>query len=204
MVLSIAIVGGLKSITNVDCPWDLIGFGGQNPYVPLFADRPDTLARARCFPGAHASSGFALMCFYFMWRDRSPRLARWALALGIGVGVVFSIGQEARGAHFVSHDLVSAAIVWCVQLALYCWLLRPRKRENVLIELVVVAYCVWFLISRRCRTCARRSLWRCTASCKLSSGLPKNCDKSVLAGRARRRNASVYRCGPRRRTRRQR
>jgi membrane-associated PAP2 superfamily phosphatase len=125
MVLSIGIVGGLKVITNVDCPWDLIGFGGHNPYVPLFADRPDMLARAQCFPGAHASSGFALMCFYFMWRDRAPRLARWALAFGIAVGAAFSIGQEARGAHFISHDLVSVAIVWSVQLALYCWILRP-------------------------------------------------------------------------------
>ena len=65
------------------------------------------------------------MCFYFVWRDRSPRLARWGLSIGVGVGILFSIGQEARGAHFVSHDLVSAAIVWGVQLALYCWLLRP-------------------------------------------------------------------------------
>src|SRR4051812_26350679 len=29
VVLSVAIVGGLKSVTNVDCPWDLAGFGGD-------------------------------------------------------------------------------------------------------------------------------------------------------------------------------
>ena len=127
IVLSTAIVGGLKAITNVDCPWDLVGFGGHNPYVALLADRPDTLARARCFPGAHASSGFALMCFYFAWRDQSPRLARWALGFGIAAGAVFSIGQEARGAHFISHDLASAAIVWFVQLALYCWHQQPAQ-----------------------------------------------------------------------------
>ena len=127
IVLSTAIVGALKVATNVDCPWDLVGFGGHNPYVALFADRPDSLARARCFPGAHASSGFALMCFYFVWRDRSPRLARWGLGLGVAVGILFSIGQEARGAHFISHDLVSAAIVWSLQVALYCWLLRPTS-----------------------------------------------------------------------------
>jgi membrane-associated PAP2 superfamily phosphatase len=119
MLLSAGIVGGLKSITNVDCPWDLTPFGGHNPYVALFADRPDALPRARCFPGAHSSSGFALICFYFVWRDRSRRVAGWALAIAITVGVAFSIGQQARGAHFLSHDLVSAAIVWFVQLALY-------------------------------------------------------------------------------------
>lgn len=119
MLLATLLVGGLKSVTNVDCPWDLIGFGGNNLYVALFADRPDALSRAQCFPGAHASSGFALLCFYFVFRDSSRRLARWMLAAAIAVGIAFSIGQEARGAHFLSHDLTSAAIVWFVQLGLY-------------------------------------------------------------------------------------
>jgi membrane-associated PAP2 superfamily phosphatase len=126
MVLATLIVGGLKTVTNVDCPWDLAGFGGTSPYVALFADRPDALRHAQCFPGAHASSGFALMCFYFVFRDRSRRVAHWLLAAGLAVGIAFSIGQEARGAHFLSHDLASAAIVWFVQLALYVKLLRPR------------------------------------------------------------------------------
>jgi membrane-associated PAP2 superfamily phosphatase len=131
MLLATAVVGSLKAITNVDCPWDLAGFGGHNPYITLFADRPDSLPRARCFPGAHASSGFALMCFYFVWRDRRPRLAAWALAFGILVGLAFSIGQEARGAHFLSHDLVSLGVVWVIQLALYrklLWTPEPASR----------------------------------------------------------------------------
>ena len=126
MVLATGLVGGLKSITNVDCPWDLAGYGGDNPYVTLFGDRPDALPRAKCFPGAHASSGFSLMCFYFALRDRSRRAAWWALAGALLVGVIFSIGQEARGAHFLSHDLTSAAIVWFLQLGLYAWFLKPR------------------------------------------------------------------------------
>jgi membrane-associated PAP2 superfamily phosphatase len=130
MALSTGIVGILKTVTNVDCPWDLIGFGGHNPYFTLFADRPDALPRAKCFPGAHASSGFALVCFYFVLRDRSARLARLALAGAILVGVAFSIGQEARGAHFLSHDLTSAAIVWFAQLGLYAAMFG-RARERV-------------------------------------------------------------------------
>jgi membrane-associated PAP2 superfamily phosphatase len=119
MLLATGIVGLLKAVTNVDCPWDLAGFGGSHPYVALFADRPDALARVQCFPGAHSSSGFALTGFYFAFRDRSRRLARSALLGAIAVGIAFSIGQEARGAHFLSHDLTSAAIVWFVQLAMY-------------------------------------------------------------------------------------
>jgi membrane-associated PAP2 superfamily phosphatase len=130
LLLSTAVIGGLKAITNVDCPWDLLGYGGDNPYVALFAHRPDALPQARCFPGAHASSGFALVCFYFLLRDRSLRLARWALAGAIVVGVAFSIGQEARGAHFFSHDLSSAAIVWFLQLALYSWMVARANRDN--------------------------------------------------------------------------
>jgi membrane-associated PAP2 superfamily phosphatase len=119
MLAATGIVGALKATTNVDCPWDLAGFGGAHAYVALFADRPDALGRAQCFPGAHSSSGFALICFYFAFRDCAPRAARWALLCAIAVGIAFSIGQQARGAHFLSHDLASAAIVWFVQLAMY-------------------------------------------------------------------------------------
>jgi membrane-associated PAP2 superfamily phosphatase len=127
MLLATLIVGGLKAVTNVDCPWDLAGFGGHNPYVMLFADRPDALKRAQCFPGAHASSGFALVCFYFVFRDRSRRAARWMLCAALAVGIAFSIGQEARGAHFLSHDFTSAGIVWFVQLGLYAWYRRGGR-----------------------------------------------------------------------------
>ena len=90
----------------------------------MFADRPDYLPRAQCFPGAHSSSGFALMSLFFALRDRCRRVARGALALGIGIGVAFSIGQEARGAHFLTHDFASAALVWWMLLALYAWMLE--------------------------------------------------------------------------------
>jgi membrane-associated PAP2 superfamily phosphatase len=128
VALSVGIVGGLKAITNVDCPWDLAEFGGKRPYVALFADRPDSLPHAQCFPGAHASSGFSLVFLYFLLRGRHRRRARWALMGAVAVGVIFSIGQEARGAHFVSHDLTAAAIVWFAQLLLYVWILGSQDR----------------------------------------------------------------------------
>jgi membrane-associated PAP2 superfamily phosphatase len=119
MAVVTACVGLLKQVTNVDCPWDLADFGGTRPYVALFASRPDTLPHAACFPGAHSSSGFSLLAIYFALRDREPRFARIALVAGIAIGVVFAFGQQARGAHFLSHDLTSAAIAWTVLLALY-------------------------------------------------------------------------------------
>jgi membrane-associated PAP2 superfamily phosphatase len=119
VALSAGIVGALKAITDVDCPWDLAEFGGDRPYVELFASRPEMLPHAACFPGAHAASGFALVFGYFLLRERAPRGARWAFLTALLVGTAFSFGQEARGAHFLSHDVTSAAIVWFTQLMLY-------------------------------------------------------------------------------------
>jgi membrane-associated PAP2 superfamily phosphatase len=127
IAVSTALVGILKVLTNVDCPWDLTGFGGDRPYVALFADRPDYLPRAQCFPGAHSSSGFAMMSLFFALRGRRRRAAYWALALGMTVGVAFSVGQQARGAHFLTHDLASAALVWWVLLALSAWMLEKPQ-----------------------------------------------------------------------------
>ena len=112
LVLVTVTVGLLKVLTDVDCPWDLSGFGGDRPYITLFGDRPDYLPAARCFPGAHSSSGFALMSVYFALRDDWERLARFALGGALLVGTLFSIGQQARGAHFLSHDLTSAGLAW--------------------------------------------------------------------------------------------
>jgi membrane-associated PAP2 superfamily phosphatase len=130
IVLATGVVGGLKAVTNVDCPWDLAEFNGDRPYVGLLADRPAGLPPARCFPGAHASSGFALIFGYFLLRDSSRQWARGALAGGLLVGLLFSLGQEARGAHFVSHDLTSAGVVWFVQLPLYRVMLVPAASSS--------------------------------------------------------------------------
>lgn len=119
VILTVGTVGLLKSVTNVDCPWDLQGFGGTRPYVHVIGDRPDGLPHARCFPGAHSSSAFAVVCLYFALRDRRPRLARVALLSGLAFGALFSVAQQARGAHFLSHDLTSAFVAWFVGLAIY-------------------------------------------------------------------------------------
>jgi membrane-associated PAP2 superfamily phosphatase len=87
--------------------------------VHLFGDRPDDLPRAQCFPGGHSSSGFALLALYFALRDRRPRAARWFLGGALAVGTLFAFGQEARGAHFLSHDLWSLGIAWFTCLAVY-------------------------------------------------------------------------------------
>lgn len=117
--LATGLVGTGKSLTNVDCPRDLDPYGGDRPYVRLLGDKPDDLPRGRCFPGGHSSGGFALLSLFFVLDERCRRLGWLGLACGLAVGSAFAVGQWARGAHFVSHDLWSAAICWFALLALY-------------------------------------------------------------------------------------
>jgi len=132
ILLAWGLVGALKEVTNVPCPWSVQGFGGERPHVGLFDARPHGFGHAACFPGAHSGSGFALFAFYFAFRDRRPRRALLALAIAAGVGTVFAFGQEARGAHFLSHDVTSLFLVWFVSLGTYhVWRKRfvlPRAR----------------------------------------------------------------------------
>lgn len=143
VVLSVGCIGLLKVLTRIDCPWDLQHFGGRFAYTGLLeALRSDLLGtatqasehRAACFPAAHASSGYALLALYFVLRERSRRLARLGLACGLCLGCIFGLAQQSRGAHFASHDLWSAFLVWTISLSLYSfafggWLwVRPSWR----------------------------------------------------------------------------
>nr|WP_232528699.1 hypothetical protein [Stenotrophomonas acidaminiphila] len=48
--LSTGMVALLKSMTQMDCPWDLQRYGGLRPFIGLFESRPELLGRAACFP----------------------------------------------------------------------------------------------------------------------------------------------------------
>lgn len=119
MALVPLVVGGLKTLTNVDCPWDVAGFGGTRPYAEWSLPRPDGLPHAACFPGAHSSSAFALFALYFLWRDPYPQRAQVALVGVLVLGGLFSLAQQSRGAHFLSHDLASALIAWLMCFGFY-------------------------------------------------------------------------------------
>lgn len=118
LALGTGLVNGLKAVTNVDCPWDLTRYGGLQPYIPLFADKPDLLKHGRCFPGGHSSGAFSLFGLYFLALHYKPQWAGATLAGVMLLGLIFAVGQWARGAHFPSHDFYSAFICWLVALLL--------------------------------------------------------------------------------------
>lgn len=120
------VVGFLKQVSAKHCPYDLQIYGGFAPYHGLLDFSARGLHSGACFPGGHASGGFALMSFYFVWRRDCPRLALAALAGGFAYGFVLGAGRMLQGAHFLSHNLWSAVIVWFVMLLLHRLVLYRR------------------------------------------------------------------------------
>lgn len=120
IALATGTVGWLKGVTNVDCPWDQSTFGGTRPDIGWLDRRPAGLPQGHCFPGGHASGGFSLLALAAVYGRRRPERARHAVAIALAVGFGYAATQWSRGAHFPSHDLVSAWISWNL-----CWWLEP-------------------------------------------------------------------------------
>lgn len=133
LVLAIALdsssVSLLKSLTNVDCPWDLVRYGGTRAAVGLFAARPAGMPHAACFPAGHASAGYAWVALYFAALLWQPRWRWHGLAIGLGAGLLFGGGQQLRGAHFLSHDVSALALCWFLSLGLFVLLQRHPCRS---------------------------------------------------------------------------
>ncbi len=106
-------VGWSKSATNVFCPSEIRRYGGDVPYVRVLesypvGDRPQR--RGRCFPGGHASGGFALLALAGLAHDRR---GQWlGIGIGLTVGSLMGFYQMAKGAHYLSHTLITALVAW--------------------------------------------------------------------------------------------
>lgn len=120
------LVSSLKQASALHCPWDLAEYGGFAPFQTLFDQLPNDTAPGRCFPGGHASGGFALMAFYFGLRDTRRAHARLLLVAGLVLGMVMGWAQMMRGAHFLSHNVWSGWLEWMF-LALLYHLVPPHR-----------------------------------------------------------------------------
>jgi membrane-associated PAP2 superfamily phosphatase len=114
---AVLVVSGLKAFSRTSCPWDLADFGRSALHVSHWSLQYDG-GSGRCFPAGHASSGFAFVGGFFAFFRDAPRVA-WAwLAAALCAGAVLGLGQQLRGAHFMSHTLWSAWLCWCVALGI--------------------------------------------------------------------------------------
>lgn len=125
--LSTLLVAWTKSWSNMDCPWDLARYGGTRPYIGLFALRPTGMERGACFPAGHAGAGYAWLALYFFLLAVKPNLRWLGTGIGVGAGLLFGISQQLRGAHFLSHDMATAAICWSSAMVLHAAFWRPAR-----------------------------------------------------------------------------
>jgi membrane-associated PAP2 superfamily phosphatase len=114
----------LRAVTNMATPLELTTYGGAYEHLLLFEAKPAGYP-SHAFPAGHASGGFALMGLYWVLGTR-----RWrGLALGLFVGSWMGFYQIARGEHFLSHTLATAALAWLLCAGLALAMKRPLTRE---------------------------------------------------------------------------
>ena len=131
LALAPGTVAGLKSVGSKHCPYDLAEYGGFAPYRGLLEAPPPDVKPGHCLLSGHASTGFALLAFYFVGLAlRRPRLARTGLWAGLAAGVIFGLTRIAQGAHFLSGILWPGLICWLVILVLYVALFGARDDER--------------------------------------------------------------------------
>ncbi|MCL2917333.1 phosphatase PAP2 family protein [Shewanella litorisediminis] len=119
VAISVLLVRWGKSLTQVNCPWDLALFGGQYPHVSFPASMAGPGYGGQCFPGGHSSGAFAWVALYYFAVVYFPRWRWRMLASVLAVGALFSLTQELRGAHFLTHDITSLLLSWLVATLLY-------------------------------------------------------------------------------------
>ncbi len=119
-LVTVPVLAGIgTNTTNSFCPSEIRRYGGDIAYVKLCSpfpedDRPDR--RGHCFPGGHASGGFALLGLMWLRRTSSWRLG--GIALGLGVGWWMGGYQMLKGAHYLSHTVTTMLLAWIV---LFAW-----------------------------------------------------------------------------------
>ncbi len=123
ILLSLALINIVKAISGVPCPWSITRYGGSELFRDIWSGFDFT---GGCFPAGHASGGYAWVALYFFARVYFPRWRFFGLVVGMCLGLVFGVGQQLRGAHFLSHDIWTVTICWYVSLIGYLWFFRGK------------------------------------------------------------------------------
>lgn len=121
------IVGIGKRLTHIYTPWDLRLFEGSQPYIKLLDHVPSGAPIGHAFPAGHASVGYCFISLYFVMLRFHSSYRIIGLVSGICLGLFFGLGQQVRGAHFPSHDLITLIICWYSALFVYL-LFYPNER----------------------------------------------------------------------------
>lgn len=107
MLLSVSLVGLLKSQSSHACPWSL---AQQGSHGVMWLEH--SLNGGKCFPGGHSSAGFGLLALFFAYRLQAPQRAHFYLITALILGFAMGWAQMMRGAHFMSHNLWTLWLTW--------------------------------------------------------------------------------------------
>ncbi len=127
VLLGTACVSTLKHYLNADCPWDLLQYGGNKPFMSFFNYDSISFSSSHCFPSGHASSAFTWISLYFYTSIYYPKVRLKILATLLIIGFGFGLSQQFRGAHFISHDLYSLLVCVIVNIVIYKIAFRKTK-----------------------------------------------------------------------------
>jgi membrane-associated PAP2 superfamily phosphatase len=130
-IVSEVVVNLLKTVSGIDCPWDLKNYGGDRIYAGWSALFSLSDSGGNCFPAGHASAAYAWFGVYFFTLHHFPRWRRTAIATVIFFGLVFGISQQLRGAHFLSHDLATAWICWMTAVLMAPFFLASNTTASI-------------------------------------------------------------------------
>jgi len=125
---ALLVVSSLKLHSHTSCPWELREFGGVAAYVSHWAWDVADGGHGGCFPGGHASAGFAFLGGFFAFRHFLPATARRWLAGALAAGLVLGLAQQVRGAHYMSHTFWTAWLCWTVTAAIDAAVSRQLAR----------------------------------------------------------------------------
>jgi lipid A 4'-phosphatase len=105
-------------------------FAGDMHYLPPL--QMGQTREGKSFVAGHASVGFSLFAFWFVWWRSRPRLAWAFLGAATLLGLTMGLGRMAAGAHFLSDVLWSGYITFFSALLLHYFVLReqPARKES--------------------------------------------------------------------------
>ncbi|HPG31736.1 MAG TPA: phosphatase PAP2 family protein [bacterium] len=134
LIIIPSLIACIKNFSNVYCPYELIKYGGDKPYVKTFQKMPEYLKlinpkRGKSYPAGHASGGFALVCLYYVFRKEKDKIL--GLSIGLSLGGIMGLYQVARGAHFISHNFMTMFIALTVASAIYFLLESFLRRRSL-------------------------------------------------------------------------
>ncbi len=123
-IIAAGAIGIIKSHSAHACPWNM-----TVPTTTGF-EWDFSAKKGHCFPGGHAATGFMIMTGFFVFRLSNKKLAYICLFAGIILGLVMGWGQMMRGAHFFSHNIWTAWVIWCVNTIFYFIFYKKFTTQN--------------------------------------------------------------------------